>query len=249
VARGAQHSEDPLYKHVKNRIVSSLQAGEWKPGEMLPSEAKLAAAYDVAVSTIRAAVGELAAAGVIVRRQGKGTFVAVHGESRSVYRFFNVVEDGRSKSFPVSELLALRKAKADDRTADLLRLPRSSSGPDVFLIRNMLRVEGTPVVVSAVTVPISRFPRLTEKTLREGGPTLYAVYQRRYGMTIVKIHERLKAGRADASVAKLFGMKPGEPLLGVQRIAYTFNKEPVEVRQSWIDTRRHHYELPQGEDA
>src|SRR4051812_32270830 len=73
-----RQAEDPLYKSVKNRIISSLQAGEWKPGEMLPSEPKLAAAYDVGVSTVRAAVGALASAGIVVRRQGKGTFVAAH---------------------------------------------------------------------------------------------------------------------------------------------------------------------------
>jgi GntR family transcriptional regulator len=248
-APGLLSSEDPLYKHVKGRIVAALQSGEWKPGEMLPSEAKLASLYDVGISTVRAAVGELVSAGVVVRRQGKGTFVAVHGEQRSVYRFFNVVRDGGVKDLPLSELIGMTRATADDRMAELLELPRGKHGAAVFQIRNLLRVGGAPVVISDVTVPANLFPGLTARTLREGGNTLYAVYQRHFGVTIVKIREELKAGRADAVCAELLGIKAGEPVLEVHRLASSFNRRPVEVRRSRIDTRYHHYLLEQGDGA
>lgn len=240
--------EDPLYKHVKNRIVDALRHGEWKPGAALPSEAGLARLYDVGVSTIRAAVGELAQAGLVVRRQGKGTFVAVHGDERSVYRFFNVVRDGGTKELPVSELISLSRAAADDEVADLLRLPRSARKPEVFRIRNVLRVHDTPVVVSDIAVPAYLFPGLSARMVREHGKTLYALFQQRFGLTIVRIQEDLKAARADAVAREFLGVKSGEPVLELRRIAYTFNGLPVEVRHARIDTRSNHYRFEQGDD-
>ena len=239
---------DPLYKHVKNRLVEALRRGEWKAGEALPTEARLAERFEVGISTIRAAVGELSSAGLVVRRQGKGTFVAVHDE-RSVYRFFNVVRDGGAKELPVSELVSLAKGPADDASADLLRLPRSPRRQDVYRIRNVLRIGETPVVVSDIVVPAHLFPGLTAKALREEGRTLYAVFQRLFGVTIVRIGEQLKAARADAVAAEHLRMRKGEPVLELKRTAYSYNHVPVEIRRSQIDTRSNHYRFEQGDDV
>lgn len=247
--RAALLPEDPLYKHVKSQIVQSLTAGEWKPGEVLPSEARLAARYGVGISTIRAAIGELVAAGIVVRRQGKGTFVAIHGEPLGVYRFFHVVRNGGDRVLPVSELISLTRGHADDEAAELLELPRSRRNSEVFNIRNVLRISDTPVVVSDIVVPVSLFPGLNKKTLREGGRTIYAVYQRHFGVTITKTIEELRSARADSVAAKFFGIRAREPVLEVRRIAYTFNGLAVEVRRSQIDTRHHHYRIEQGDDV
>ncbi|MEW5708220.1 MAG: GntR family transcriptional regulator [Pseudomonadota bacterium] len=237
---------EPLYKHVKNQIIDSLTRGEWRPGEMLPSEPKLAERYGVGISTIRAALGELAAAGVLVRKQGKGTFVAVHGEQRSVYQFFHVVRNDGTKELPVSELLQFKKAHADDEVADLLQLPRSGPRPFVYKLCNVLRVQGTPVVVSDIVIPAKMFPGLTEEILRTGGKTLYAVYQKHFGVHIVRTVEQLRATKADAIASRIFSLLRSEPILEVRRIAYTFNGIPVEVRRSRVDTRHYHYRIEQG---
>jgi len=66
----------PLYQQIKALILQSLQQGEWKPGEAIPSEMDLAARFRVSQGTVRKAIDELAAENLVVRRQGKGTFVA-----------------------------------------------------------------------------------------------------------------------------------------------------------------------------
>lgn len=241
-------SAHPLYKLVKNQIIEALRNGEWKAGEILPSEAKLSALYDVGISTIRAAIGELANAGLVVRHQGKGTFVARHDE-RSIYRFFNVVRDGAVKELPVSQLVGLSRAQADDETADLLELPRSRRGHPVYRIRNVLKVGETPIVVSDLQLPAYLFPGLTAQALRQEGRTLYAAFQQLFGVTIVKISEQLKAARADEIAEKHLGVPLGDPILEVRRVAYTFNQLPAEVRRSQIDTRGMHYRLQQGDDV
>lgn len=238
----ALHAREPLHEQVRGQIVSGLAKGEWKPGEVLPNEASLADRFGVSVSTIRAAIGHLVAAKVLARKQGKGTFVSLHGERRSIYQFFHVVRNDGVKELPVSELLGLRRGRADDEVADLLRLPRKV-GPssEVFKLRNVLKVGGVPVVLSDITVPCALLPRLNEATLRDGGPTLYAVYQTHYGLNIVRTVERLRAGRTDGAAAKAFGIGPNDPVLHIERTAFTFNDVPVEVRRSRVDTRNYFY--------
>jgi GntR family transcriptional regulator len=237
---------EPLYKQVKSQILARLAAGEWKPGQLLPSEPRLAERYGVGIATVRAAIGELVAGRVLARRQGKGTFVCLHEDRRSIHQFFHVVRNDGVKALPVSELLSLRKARAEPAVADQLALPRGARGARVYKLRNVLRASGVPVVVSDIVIPARMFPGLNERIVREAGETLYAVYQMRFGVSIIRAVEELRAVAADASSAKILGLTPGSPALEVRRIAYTFNDVPVEVRRSLVETDHYHYLLEQG---
>ncbi|HWJ95219.1 MAG TPA: GntR family transcriptional regulator, partial [Telluria sp.] len=92
-ASGASPTFSPLYQQIKALITQSLQSGEWKPGELMPSEVELAARFKVSQGTVRKAIDELAAENLVVRRQGKGTFVATHAEQHVQYRFLKLVPD------------------------------------------------------------------------------------------------------------------------------------------------------------
>ena len=70
----------PLYEQIKVLLTQSLIAGEWHPGEAIPSEQELAQRFKVSQGTVRKAIDELAAENILIRRQGKGTFVATHNE-------------------------------------------------------------------------------------------------------------------------------------------------------------------------
>ena len=83
----------PLYQQIKELILHSLQSGEWKPGEAIPSEMELAARFRVSQGTVRKAIDELAADNLVIRRQGKGTFVATHAEQHVRYRFLKLMPD------------------------------------------------------------------------------------------------------------------------------------------------------------
>lgn len=237
---------EPLYERVKAQLVESIAAGEWQPGEAIPSERELATLYGVGIATIRTAVGALVAARVLDRIQGKGTFVSLHGQHRSIYQFFRVARDDGIKEFPKSQLLSLEKTTADARTADLLQLPRTKRGAEVFKLRNVLWVHGVPIVVSDIAVPAALFRGLTADIIRTGGDTLYAVYQQQYGINIIRTTERLWARKADRAIAKLLGLNAGDPVIDLHRIAYTFNNKPVEVRRSRIKTENYHYLFDEG---
>jgi GntR family transcriptional regulator len=152
------------------------------------------------------------------------------------------------KELPVSQLVSLRKAKAGHQTAELLKLRRGRSHY-VFRLRNILRVSGQPVVVSDITIPASLFPRMSKQVVREGGATLYAVYQSHYEINIIRTVEQLRAIKADGYVASLFCLRAADPILEIQRIAYTFNDVPVEIRRSRVLTNNYHYLLDQGETS
>lgn len=242
----ALHAPEPLYRQVKDRLVEGLRGGEWRPGDMLPSEPELAARFGVSISTVRAAIAQLVAANVLARRQGKGTYVSRHEERRDVHQFFHVVRDDGVRELPRSELLAFSAGRADDETADLLRLPRLRRPREVFRIRNLLRVGPDPVVLSDITIPSERLPGASAARLRRGGDTLYAAYQSLFGLDIVRTVEEIRAGRADALAARLLRMRAGEPLLDIRRVAFTFDDVPVEVRRIRVDTRHHYYHSMQG---
>src|SRR5258708_12012515 len=83
----------PLYRQIKTLITQSLVSGEWRPGDLIPSEIELANRFSVSQGTVRKAIGELADQNLLVRQQGKGTFVASHSEERSQFPYFRITPD------------------------------------------------------------------------------------------------------------------------------------------------------------
>src|SRR5215217_519233 len=128
-------SLNPLYKEVKLRLTRDLANGEWKPGEAIPSESKLAERFNVSIGTIRKAIDELVAERILLRQQGRGTFVATHTEDRTLFYFFHIVGKDGSRELPVMELLSFKKARANAAEEELLKLER---GAAVFRIQNLL---------------------------------------------------------------------------------------------------------------
>ena len=228
----------PLYKEVKNRITRSLIAGEWKPGAAIPSETRLAAKFKVSVGTIRRAIDELVAEKIVVRQQGRGTFVTMHTEDRQFYYFFHLVGKDGGKEPPTHELVSFATLKADADTASRLGL---KSGDRIHRIHNVLKLNGRPVIFDEVRIAAARFANLNGAAFRAREGTIYGLYQARYGINVVRISERLSAAAAPPSIARVLGVKSESPLLVIARIAYTYHDEPVELRRSWVNTTDHEY--------
>lgn len=228
----------PLYKEVKSRLTQSLVAGAWRSGEALPSETKLAAQFKVSIGTIRKAIDELVAEKILVRQQGRGTFVATHNEDRTLFYFFHMVGRDGFKEFPTTELVSFREARADAGLAASLRIER---GAPVFKIRNLLTLGGESVIVDDIAIPEALFPDLTEKIFRERDSTVYGLYQSRYGINVIRASERLRASLCDAACARLLRLTRSSPVLEIHRIAYSYNDLAVEFRLSRVNTTGHDY--------
>src|SRR3990172_6841320 len=228
----------PLYKEVRNLLTQGLADGEWKPGEALPSESKLSQRFHVSIGTIRHAIDELVAEQILVRHQGRGTFVATHTPRGMLFRFFHIVAEDGAKESPETEMVSFTRDRADEEEAKRLNL---LAGERVIRIVNLQLLGARPIAVDHMVLSHARFPGLTEKILREREDTNYSLYQTRYGINVVRAHERLRAALCDRNTAKLLGLKPGAPVLEINRTAMSYHNTPVELRRSLVNTAAHEY--------
>jgi GntR family transcriptional regulator len=235
-AGGAAFS--PLYRQIKTLITRSLQAGEWRPGEAIPSEQELALRFKVSQGTVRKAIDELAADNLLVRRQGKGTFVATHSEQTTQYRFLRLTPD-QGESLPMERrFLDCRRIKA---TAECARWLDLKSGDPVVLVRRLLLAAAKPVVLDEIWLPGGTFKGLTtERLARYEGP-MYGLFESEFGVRMIRAAEKIRAVAADGATAELLQVAVGAPLLSVERQAMTYGDRPIEWRRGLYDTRGHHY--------
>lgn len=228
----------PLYRSVKQQITDALREGRWKHGQKIPSEPQLARRYDASVGTVRKAVGELVAENILVREQGRGTFVRTHGRDYMLNVFFRIVGSDGGHELPVVTLLSMRRARADRVTAGELRL---KSRAPVFDIETLLTLDGEPAILDRMRMPTQLFPDLDESGFKRREGTVYGFFQDRYGITIVRADEFITAVSADDRTARLLKLTPGEPLLRIARTSYTYKDVPVDSRVRLVSCARHGY--------
>ncbi len=231
----------PLYQQIKTLILHSLQAGEWKPGDLIPSEIELAARFKVSQGTVRKAIDELAADNLLARRQGKGTFVATHAEQHIQYRFLRLHPDVGtldSEGPAKREVLGCRRMRASAEVAAALQL---RAGDAVVQVSRVLSFQGTPTILEDLWLPGSAFRGLTLETLSEHAGPMYALFETQFGVRMVRAEERIKAVAASETAAERLQVPAGTPLLSVERLAYTYNGVPMELRRGLYRTDRHHY--------
>ncbi|MFN3738309.1 GntR family transcriptional regulator [Hydrogenophaga sp.] len=231
----------PLYQQIKSLILRSLQDGEWKPGDMIPSELELAARYKVSQGTVRKAIDELATDNLLVRRQGKGTFVATHAEQHIQYRFLRLLPDAGSldSQGPAERrIIECRRLRAPAEVARLLNL---KTGDAVLQVRRVLSFGGQPAILEEIWLPGNPFKGLTLETLSSDKGPMYALFETQFGVRMVRATEKIKAVAADREAAERLALPPGEPLLSVERLAFTYNDVPMELRRGLYRTDTRHY--------
>jgi GntR family transcriptional regulator len=232
-------SFQPLYLQIKGLIERSLEAGEWRPGEAIPSEHDLARRFGVSHGTVRKAIGALASDNLVVRRQGRGTFVATHTEeTASAFRFLRMRRDDGGEEQPANRLVDLRRAKA---TADVARRLELRPGDGVVVLRRLLEYGGAPVILDEITLPAALFRGLTRARFEAYRGSMYGFFETQFGVRTLRADERLKAVVADAASAELLGVATGTPLLAVDRVTYTYGDRPIELRRGLCATHDHHY--------
>jgi GntR family transcriptional regulator len=231
----------PLYQQIKGLILQSLQAGEWRPGELIPSEMELAARFKVSQGTVRKAIDELAAENLVMRRQGKGTFVATHSAQQVQYRFLKLhpdVGDLEGEGRAHRTILECKRLRA---SAEIARLLALRSGDTVVQVRRVLAFSGIPTILEDIWLPGHAFKGLTaEQMANYKGPT-YAMFEADFGVRMVRADEKLRAVVPDEAQAELLKVSTLTPLLSVERLAFTYNDIPMELRRGIYRTDTHHY--------
>jgi GntR family transcriptional regulator len=225
----------PLYRQVRERLLRRLAEGAWPAGAMLPSEQVLASELGVSQGTVRKALDALVAENLLVRRQGRGTFVALHDESRILFQFFRLVSETGERHFPESRVLRVGTGQAN--SAERARLALAARDR-VVRIRRIRALAGNPCLTESIVLPEALFPGLISRPLPSN---LYGLFAEKYGISIARASERLKAVALSSSDAALLGVAPGTPVLSIDRLALAIDGRKVEWRVSCCLTTHVYY--------
>lgn len=226
----------PLYRQVQERLVRRIAEGQWTPGALIPSEFQIARELGVSQGTVRKALDAMTADHLLVRRQGVGTFVAAHDEDRVLFQFFKLRRDDGRRAFPDSDVVSVAERAASAEVRSRLALER---GERVVVIRRLRSLGGRPAVAETITVPAARFPGL--HMVDPVPNNLYGLYGGRYGVTVARATERLKAVACPEEDAALLGIDAGAPVLLIDRLAADLDGRTVEWRVSLCRTDEFFY--------
>jgi GntR family transcriptional regulator len=228
----------PLYQQIKALITRSLQSGEWKPGELIPSEVELANRFKVSQGTVRKAIDELAAETLVMRKQGKGTFVSTHHEERAQFRFLRLMPDEGVPHPGVSQFIEVKRMRAP---ADVARLLDLKSGDAVIFIKRVQHFDSVPTIVEEIWLPGMTFKGLTAERLEEYKGPMYGLFESEFGTRMIRATEKIRAVCAADGDAALLKIAANTPLLASERVSFTYGDKPVELRRGLYLTERHHY--------
>src|SRR5260221_7216670 len=228
----------PLYRQIKTLITHSLVSGEWRPGDLIPSEIELANRFSVSQGTVRKAIGELADQNLLVRQQGKGTFVASHSEERSQFPYLRITPDRGSLDELAATLLDCRKVKLDATSGKKLGL---AAGSGAFLITRLMSISAKRAIYEEIRLPATRFKGLSAQIIERHNCMMYSLYETEFDVRILHVEEQIKAFAAERTAAGHLGIAEGTPMLCVERVAYTYADKAVELRRSFCSTKEHHY--------
>ena len=227
------------YEEVKQKITEDLVRGRYPMGQALPAEKDLSKELDVSIGTLRKAVDELVAEGIVVRRQGRGTYVAEHDLKRLLYYFFHVVKhDVDKKANPRVDLVSLNTAVATKEEASKLNI---KEGAPVWRLVNCLYLEEHCVMIDQITLDKKRFKNLNRSEFINREGSIYQLYQMKYGQTVVRSRERLRASLVSKQHAEWLDIKPNSPVLVIRRVALGIQDDPIEWRISTLNTNQYEY--------
>ena len=228
----------PLYQQIKALLTRSLTLGEWKAGEALPAETELAQRFKVSQGTVRKALDALTADGLLVRRQGKGTFVATHAEAQVQYRFLRLMPDHGPREAMLRRFLDFRRLRAP---ADIARALELKAGDGVLQLRRLLLAGDTPVVLDDIWLNARLFKGLTAERLQAYRGPMYGLFEAEFGVQMIRAEEKIRAVAAGAAESALLGVAVHSPLLLVERRSFTYADRPVELRRGLYRTESHYY--------
>ncbi|UUD63382.1 GntR family transcriptional regulator [Pseudomonas seleniipraecipitans] len=230
----------PLYQRLREEMLAKIAAGEWSPGAPIPTEAELTKLYGVAIGTVRKAVDTLVSEGLLLRSQGRGTFVRRPNFDASLARFFRQVNASGGREIPSSRILSKELQKPSKAVAKALAL---KSGEQVLRMERLRVIDDRTLFHEEIWLPASRFIVLLDIDSTTFGDLLYPFYEKQCGQCIASARETLTVGSADAEVARTLSIEPGNPIVIIERTALGYDRSPLEYRLSRAAANNFHYQI------
>lgn len=223
---GAETQRSPLARYVQiaDQLVDRIEAGELAPGSRLAPERELSAQYGVNRMTLRQALQVLELRGLLIRRQGDGTYVAEPKIERSADRLFAFSRGIRQRGYtPSANVVLWEERRADERIAHKLGIDERAT---IFYCHRLRTINGAPMMLEKSAFPAALFPALEHHDLQNR--SIYEIMATEYGVVIASAHQTLEAVAASAYEAELLGVAPGSPCMLETRLTSDTTGRPVE---------------------
>jgi GntR family transcriptional regulator len=235
-----RESPIPYYAQLKDGLRAQIESGNWRPGDLLPGEAELCRQFDVSRTVVRQALKELTYEGLVVRRKGKGTFVAspkfTESHIQELSGFFKDMLDlGHT---PFSQVLRQEIIPADPVVAERLGL---KTGAPVVQIDRLRFVEDDPLVLVTTYLPYQLCPQLVEADLTHR--SLYEFLETVCGLKLARGRRTIEAVAADEYQAGLLRIEPGAPLILLDSVSYLEDDTPIEYYKALHRGDRSRFEV------
>lgn len=221
----SQNHSLPLYVQTAERLIREINAGRLLDGERLPPERDMAVDLGISVGTLRKALGELTAKGMLDRIQGSGNYVRHNPDVASVYAFLRL-ELAEGGGLPTAHILSV------DRVAKPPDLPPFGSVSDGFRIRRLRRLGGVPAAIEEIWLDGSVREDLVREELSE---SLYLYYRDHLGVWITRCEDRVTIGRVPDWSPDEFPPKTGAVVGYVERLSWAQTGESIEYSRTWFD--------------
>jgi GntR family transcriptional regulator len=233
----------PLYVQLKEALLREIREGDLQPGDRVPSEAAIRDRYRVSRATIRQALGDLEAGGVIRKVQGLGSFVAVP-KIRHVPLLTSFTELAASQGFRPSHRVL--SSSVEEAPADAAAELRLEEGARCRFLRRLFLADGDAVGLAETWLPL-RVLRghddLFERERLDQGSMYEALRSEPIGLVLDRAVETISPGVVDAASAEPLGCEPGTPVLRIRRLTFTPEGEPVESTRLVFVGDRYEYEV------
>lgn len=226
----------PLYHRIYTVIRQRIVDGTLPPGSRLPPEDELAAEFDVSRATIRQAVGELVQAGMVSRRQGRGTFVLDGSQEGFGQVFRGSLADliGEVSRTKIRQVSLQHGTQLPTQVAEQLQLDE----PVGTVVRRIREVDGDAFAYTVNHLPPSIGSLLTKKELQNSG--LMQLLEQK-GIALDGARQTIRAQVADVTVSEALEVALGSPVLFVVRVIFGDDGTPVELVESWYRGDRYEY--------
>ena len=229
VGEMVEFSTKPLYQQVRDELWDRIVKGVWPPGAALPNEFRLAQELNVSIGTVRKAVEELVGEKVVLRQQGRGTFVLDRKSSAFRQDFDRLrAADGSPLAWRYLHMdISVAEASEEERQRLSLK-----PGDEVYRLRRARETDGRMAVLERCSLPRALFDIDASTPPIE---TTLVLLCERHGLFPSKAREIVSVEIADETLAEKFDIDPGAPLLKLDRVARDVDCRPLEWRVAWCD--------------
>jgi GntR family transcriptional regulator len=223
----AEQDHAPLYAKVEATLASEIAGAILARGSQLPPEESLVERFGVSRTTVRKAVENLVARGLVEIRRGKGTFVTEPKIRQELTELRGFVEDmialGRT---PTARLLDKRPVPASPAVAAHLGV---AVGALVYRIERVRLADGVAMSFDETYLPLDIGEKIASDDL-EAEP-IFSLLENKYALPLIEAQYQLEAVTADEHVARALEIAPGSSIFLIERISYCDGPRPIDYEK------------------